>query len=110
MAVFAANIEVDAMSMYKDVYNVRTTRARAPRSAKLLEGRERLQDAGGADAGRCANLSSQDSMKLIEGLKTLFHGEAIKKQYREGMMGRTGGFDFYENVTWPAHRRLATAE
>lgn len=35
---------------------------------------------------------------LVNGLKGLFQdSNQIKEQYREGMMGRTGGFDFYEN-------------
>src|SRR6185295_7981576 len=29
----------------------------------------------------------------------------IAKQYREGYMGRTAGFDFVENTMWPAHTR-----
>lgn len=35
---------------------------------------------------------------MVNGLKGLFQdSSAIKEQYREGMMGRTAGFDWYEN-------------
>jgi hypothetical protein len=35
----------------------------------------------------------------VNALKGLFQdSKAIKEQYREGMMGRTAGFDFYENT------------
>ena len=36
---------------------------------------------------------------MIDALKSLFQDStAIKEQYREGMMGRTGGYNFYENT------------
>jgi hypothetical protein len=51
-----------------------------------------------------ANLNTQNTVDLVDGLKALFHeSTAIKEQYSEGMMGRTAGFDFYENSLWPKH-------
>jgi hypothetical protein len=43
---------------------------------------------------------------IVDALKGLFQdSSAIAKQYREGYMGRTAGFDFVENTLWPAHTR-----
>jgi hypothetical protein len=49
-------------------------------------------------------------MDLVDALKGLFNdSDAVAKQYREGYMGRTAGFDFMENTLWPAHLRGAGA-
>jgi hypothetical protein len=44
MARLAANIEADAMSMYKDVYNSGGTTPAAMTLAKVLDGRKILVD------------------------------------------------------------------
>lgn len=104
MSVLAANIEADAFTMLKDVYNVVDNDGAALTMNKLLLGRKRLNDSLAPDSGRVAILNTQDNVDLIDALKGLFHdSSAIKEQYREGMMGRTAGFDFYENTILPAH-------
>lgn len=104
MSVLAANIESDAMSMYKDVYNEVANTGAAATFAKLLSGRKMLVDNLAPLSDRVANLNTQDNIDLVDALKGLFHdSSAIKEQYREGMMGRTAGFDFYENTMWPSH-------
>ena len=105
MSVLAANIEADAFNMLKDVYNVVDNDGAALTFAKLLLGRKRLNDnLTPADTNRTAILNTQDNVDLVDALKGLFHeSNAIEKQYREGMMGRTAGFDFYENTILPAH-------
>ena len=56
------------------------------------------------DGNRYVQLDSVTSAGLVNGLKGLFQDSSqIQKQYREGMMGRTGGADFYENERMYAH-------
>lgn len=113
MSVLGANIEADAMSMYKDVPNQVNNIGAAATFAKLLDGRKQMSDNLAAQAGRTANLNTQDTVDLVDALKGLFHDDkAISKQYREGMLGRTAGFDFVENTLWAKHTTgtaLATA-
>ncbi len=103
MAVLASNIESDAMSMYKDVYQQVNNVGAAMTFNKVLQGRKILNDAlTPMDDDRSANLNTQDNIDLVDALKGLFQdASALKQQYREGMMGRTAGFDFYENTLWP---------
>lgn len=107
MAVLAANIEADAMNMYKDVaQSVWLTGA--PAFKDILGGRQMLVDALAPLTARTANLNSQNNTDLVDALKALFNDPgAISKQYREGYMGRTAGFDFMENTLWPGHARGA---
>ena len=57
---------------------------------------------------RTASLQTQESVDLVDALKGLFQSSSnISEQYREGLMGRTAGFDFVENTLWPAHTRGA---
>lgn len=108
MSVLAANVEADAMSMYKDVYQQITNNGAAATFALLLAGRKQLVDALAPLNKRFANLNTQDNVDLVDTLKSLFQDStAIKEQYKEGMMGRTAGFDFYENTLWPSHARGA---
>jgi hypothetical protein len=106
MCVLAANIEYDAMSMYKGVYNSVWNGAAAATLAKILAGRKILNDNLAAFGARIANLDTQATVDLVEGLKGLFQdSKEVARQYREGTMGRTAGFDFMENTLWPAHTR-----
>jgi hypothetical protein len=50
------------------------------------------------DNNRYVQVGSNTMANIVNGLKGLFHdGQQIKEQYREGLMGRTGGADWYEN-------------
>lgn len=56
------------------------------------------------DGNRFVQLDSVTSGGLVNGLKGLFQDSSqIREQYREGMLGRTGGADFYENDRMYAH-------
>lgn len=100
MSVLAANIEADALSMALDVYQAVNGIGSAITLNRVLQGRKMLQDAlAPADNQRTALLNTQDNVDLIDALKGLFQDStAISKQYKEGIMGRTAGFDFYENT------------
>lgn len=103
MSVLAANIEADALSMLSDVYQNVNNIGLALTLNKVLTGRKILNDAlAPMDGDRVAMLNTQDNLDLVDALKGLFQdGNAIKQQYKEGMMGRTAGFDFYENTLVP---------
>jgi hypothetical protein len=110
MAVLAANIEADAMAMYKDVYNQVDNQGLAATFTKVLQGRKILVDNLAPLNARTCNLNTQDNVDLVDALKGLFNDQgAISKQNREGFMGRTAGFDFMENTLWPSHPRSAAA-
>ena len=50
------------------------------------------------DDNRYIQADSATMSSMVNGLKGLFQDSGqIKSQYREGMMGRTSGFDWYEN-------------
>lgn len=106
MAVLAANIEADALSMYKDVSQSVWNGGQAATLAKVLSARKILQDALAPSNDRTALLNTQDNVDLVDSLKGLFQDSTgIAKQYREGYMGRTAGFDFAENTLLPSHTR-----
>lgn len=110
MSVLAANIEADALSMALDVYQSVNNIGSAITLSKVLGGRKMLQDAlAPSDNQRTALLNTQDNADLVDALKGLFQDStAISKQYKEGIMGRTAGFDFYEN-TLLANQATGTA-
>lgn len=103
MAVLAANMEADAFSMLLDVYNSVNNIGSAITFKNVMTGRKLLNDnLAPIDNNRTCILNTTDQVDLIDALKGLFQdSSAIQKQYKEGMMGRTGGFDFYENTLIP---------
>ena len=105
MSVLAANIEADALSMMLDVYQNVNNIGSAITFGKLMSSRKVLNDAlAPMDNNRSILLNTQDNVDLVDGLKGLFQDSAaIKEQYREGSMGRTGGYDFYENTLIANH-------
>lgn len=106
MAVLAANIEADALSMFKDVYNIIGTPGTVPNALKTyLNARKVLNDnLTPMDNNRCMQLTTGANVEIVDALKGLFQDSAaISKQYREGIMGRTAGFDWYENTLMPTH-------
>lgn len=105
MAVLAASIEADALSMYKDVWNIVDNDAAAISFLNIMQGRQTLnENLAPMDNQRTALLTPTHTAKLVDALKGLFQDStAISKQYKEGAMGRTGGFDFYENTLLGNH-------
>lgn len=108
MAVLAANIEYDAMTMYKDVYNSIWAPGSTLAYNNVLDGRVLIQRGLAPNSDRSANLNSKDMADVVKDTKTLFNDQAqLSKQYLEGYMGRAAGFDFMENTLWPGHTRGA---
>jgi hypothetical protein len=111
MAVLAASLEADAVTMYKDVYQQVGTPGTTPNTLlTYLQARARLNNSlTPMDANRTAHLSPLATATIVDALKGLFQdSSAIREQYREGSMGRTAGFDWYENPLVPTHTNGST--
>jgi hypothetical protein len=103
MSVLAAAVESDAMNMFKDVYNQTNGNGAAQTFTNILNARKILTDNLTPNSQRYVNLNTQAQVDLVDALKGLFQDSSeIATQYREGKMGRTAGFDFYENTLWPS--------
>ena len=106
MATLASALEADAISMYQDVYQKVGTPGTTPNTLlTYLQARARLNNSlTPMDNNRTAHLSPNASAVIVDALKGLFQdSSAIREQYREGKMGRTAGFDWYENPLIPGH-------
>lgn len=106
MSVLAASIEADALSMYADVSNFVGTPGTVPNALlTYLQARQRLQESlTPEDDNRALMLSPLANVTIVDALKGLFHDStAVRQQYKEGSMGRTSGFDWYESTLMPTH-------
>lgn len=108
MSVLAANIEADALNMYKDVYQSVWNGGSAATYNKALDCRVLLQRSLTPSNDRTMLLDPQAMADVIKDTKTLFQDQAsIAKQFKEGMVGRAAGFDWGENTLLPSHSRGA---
>lgn len=106
MAVLAAGIEADALTMYQDVYQQVNNTGAAATMNVLLNARKRLTDALAPEERRYVQLNTTDNVDLVDAFKGQFNAQqTISKQNIEGMVGRTAGFDFYENTLISTHTR-----
>jgi hypothetical protein len=104
MSVLAANIEADALNMYKEVYNLYDGDAAAFAFGSVSAARQMLTDNLAPPSQRTITLNTTHATKYLNDTKGLFHSaEQIAEQYREGMVGRSSGFDFYENTLLLPH-------
>ena len=108
MSVLAANIESDALSMYKDVGQSIWNGAAAATFNKSLDARVLLNRALAPMADRTALMDSLGMADVVKDTKGLFNDQGeLGKQYKEGYMGRAAGFDWMENTMMPSHTRGA---
>lgn len=101
MATVASYMESTCLSgLARQVYNLVDHDATAVSLLSFGLGRKALQDNLAPDDGqRCALLSTNHEVKLVDALKGLFHQSTqIEQQYREGRMGRTQGFEFMSST------------
>ncbi len=99
MAVLAAAVEADALSMYKDVYQQVNNQGSAATFGKFLSARKLLVDSLTPPGGRSICLNTQDNVDIVDTLKGVFNPqEKLGKMLTEGYLGRTAGFDFMENT------------
>jgi len=101
MAAMISGIESDVIQgCTKLTYNLAGTAGTPPTDlASTGAARAKLnQNLAPKDGNRCIQMDSVTMGGLVNGLKGLFQdSDQIKKQYREGMVGRTAMADFYEN-------------
>ncbi len=105
ISVLAANVEADALSMYKDVYNQVNNVGAAATYAKLLNVRKTLVDnLTPMDRSATMTLNTQDNVDLVDAMKGLFQpSQIIAEQMRDGSLGKSAGFEFFENTLLTKH-------
>ena len=105
VSVLVASIESAAMTdFYKAVYQQSDNPDAAATMAKAMMVKKRLTDALAPPGNRVMNIHTQTTVDILDANKGLFQDAMqIKKQYAEGVLGRIGGFDWYENTHWPSH-------
>lgn len=103
MAVLAAKVEAHVASVACAGVSNWVNAGTKVEPIDVLNARKALVDNLAPNESRCAVLNSQATVDLVNENKALFNpaGE-ISKQYREGMLGRMAGFDFYENTLIPS--------
>lgn len=96
MAVLAAAIEADALSMINSVANMVDNDANSISFKNILQAAQKLnENLAPEDDQRTALLSPTHNTNLVDALKGLFNNQSsIAGQYREGIMGHTAGIDF----------------
>ena len=106
MSVLAAAAESDMInSVYKQVYN-QVNNVGSDMTYKLIgQGRKTLIDnLAPIDSNVTATLNTQDNLDLNDTLKGLFNpNQTISSNFREGNLGRTSGYEFFENTHMPRH-------
>lgn len=111
MAQLAATIENQCMQdAYKLVANYTGTTSTQLTYKQFQQNGANITKNLGPSSQRSAWLTPDSQVEFNDAVKGLFQSDSnIKKQYREGMMGRTGGFDVYENTLIPSHTRGSLA-
>jgi len=99
MAALASYIENDAFNMTKDVYNLVGTAGTVPDALlKFTQAQAKLNQYLAPTDQRSLQINSNTQATMVSALSGLFHESTqIAKQYREGMIGRVAGMDWYVN-------------
>lgn len=107
MAQLAAKLESDALTAaYKTVANYAGTTSTSMTYLQFQQGGQILTDSLAPYDDRTMLLRTLDRVYFSDAVKGLFQSsENIAEQYREGIVGRTGGFDVYESTFVPKHTR-----
>lgn len=106
MAQLAAKIEnaclTDAYKLVNQYTNATTDGLLTYK--RFSQGGANITNQLGPLSQRSMIMNPDSKVQFMDAVKGLFHDQQnIKKQYREGMMGRTGGFDVFENTLMPSH-------
>jgi hypothetical protein len=107
MAQLAAKLESDALSVaYKSVANYVGTTSTSMTYLQFQQAAGVLTDNLAPYGDRTTLLRTLDRINFSDAVKGLFQSsENISEQYREGIVGRTGGTDVYESTFLPKHTR-----
>ena len=105
MNQLASDIEYSAMlSMYKSVPNAVGTVSTQIDYKKFQQAGQKLTENLAPSSDRTFLLNPSSRVEFSDAVKGLFQSSSnIDDQYREGMVGRTGGFDVFENTMIPVH-------
>ncbi len=106
MSQLAAYVDNDLLSMYSSVApSVGTPGTPPTKMLPFSQARAKLnQQATPKDGDRCVLVDSNVSATLIDGVKGLFQDStSISRQYLEGMIGRSAGYDFLESELLNTH-------
>lgn len=106
MSTLVAAMEYDCISRAtRATFNQVGTAGTIPATlTPYLDGRAKLNQNLAPKANRNALVSSVQSAKIVDALKSLAQDESgIAKQYREGSMGRVVGFDWAESESMRTH-------
>lgn len=102
-----ATVEADSMAqLYKKVANYvgLVTAASTTVYRDFQNAGRYMTDQLAPLVNRTATLNTQTRVDFSDAVKGLFQSsESINRQYVEGIVGRTGGFDVYENTLVPTH-------
>ncbi|HEY6020885.1 MAG TPA: P22 phage major capsid protein family protein, partial [Candidatus Paceibacterota bacterium] len=105
--VLAANIEADAITMYKDIGNFIDNDAGALSFLNYLQGAQKLNESLCPEDGRRKVLMHEThNVKLTDALKGLFNPQSnLASQYRNGVVANnTAGFNEWMHSTlFPTH-------
>jgi hypothetical protein len=104
MAVLAASIEADVFNVYASVYQQAGTAGANPSDITAFLNAKTLMNRSLTPKGdeRYVQVNSAVSAAMVGGLKTLYEdSKSIGKQYLEGRMFKTAGFNFFENELVP---------
>lgn len=106
MAQLAAKIESDALSVaYKSVANyVNASTDGLLTYKRFHQAGQKITENLGPLSSRAALLSPFSKVEFMDATKAVFHAQDnLQKQFRDGIMLKTGGFDVYENTLLPSH-------
>lgn len=106
MSQLAAQIESDAiLALYKSVANgINATTDTKMTYRMFQKGGQMLTENLAPVSERTAILNPASTVEFMDATKGLFAAQSnLNEQFREGMMGRTGGFDVGENTLLMAH-------
>lgn len=103
MAKLAAMIESDALSMVDQVSN-QVAAGTAVNFSDIMDARVKHSNSLAPLDNRFALLDPQANADMVNDVKGLFNDQGtLAGQYKEGLMGHTAGYDFYENTFLPSH-------
>ena len=106
MSVLAANIEADALSMYKQVFNEVSDVGGTIDLSDILNAGKKLTDSLCPQDGRSLLLTTQNNVDLVSAASTLYNDRSkVSEQYRKGLVANEFfGFDnVYQNTMLPLH-------
>ena len=112
VATIANRIDFDGLELYRTIYNTVGTPGTVPNAliTYLDAGTRMNEEAAPNDGMRYICMSPNMQGTIVDALKGLFQqAAAIGEQYREGMMGRVVGFDWYMDQNVRTHTTDAYA-